>query len=196
MLLALGYLHGEGILYRDVKPDNTLVCSDGHIMLADFGVSKSFERVGKRCEQRRKSDPSSELSRTHTQVGTVQYMSPELWSGEEYSYEVDFWALGVMLHEMITGHTTGIPIEPEVRCDELSEATGQLVGELLNPAIDQRLGMGDDGLRCVKTHAYFEGMEWTVLLSRSQPGPIRVSKLTVGNDRTTLIDAASFGRPQ
>lgn len=63
VLMALGYLHGEGILYRDVKPDNTLVCSNGHILLADFGVSKSAERVGGRNDPR-----SAELSRSNTQV--------------------------------------------------------------------------------------------------------------------------------
>ena len=54
----------------------------------------------------------------------MQYMSPEVMSGEAYSFEVDFWALGVMLHEIITGHTIGLPMEPEVRTGELGRSRG------------------------------------------------------------------------
>ena len=128
-------------------------------------------------------------------MGTVQYMSPEVMSGEAYSFEVDFWALGVMLHEIITGHTIGLPMEPEVRTGELAEPTASLTLALLNSSIDQRLGVGNDGFQQIQAHAYFDGIDWEALLLRPEPGPIRVDRLTLSHgSQTPLIDAESLGR--
>lgn len=86
---ALGYAHRQGIVHRDVKPDNIFVLQNGNIKVADFGIAKMI----------RVSD------RTHTDVimGTPNYIAPEVILGRPYDHRVDIFALGVTLYEMLSG---------------------------------------------------------------------------------------------
>jgi serum/glucocorticoid-regulated kinase 2 len=88
IFLALEFLHGKKILYRDLKPENVLLDNDGHIRLCDFGLSKEGIDL-----------PNG----TKTFCGTPEYIAPELLSGEEYSHPVDWWAFGVFLYELVVG---------------------------------------------------------------------------------------------
>ncbi|XP_055532144.1 serine/threonine-protein kinase S6KL [Wyeomyia smithii] len=85
--LALDFLHQAGIIYRDLKPENVLLDQDYHISLIDFGLSKWLS-IG---------------SRTKTLCGTLQYMAPEILSGEPYGHAIDWWAMGVLACRMYTG---------------------------------------------------------------------------------------------
>lgn len=86
---ALGYAHRQGIVHRDVKPDNIFVLQNGNIKVADFGIAKMI----------RVSD------RTHTDViiGTPNYIAPEVILGRPYDHRVDIFALGVTMYEMLSG---------------------------------------------------------------------------------------------
>lgn len=86
---ALGYAHRQGIIHRDIKPDNIFILQDGNIKIADFGIAKMI----------RMSD------RTHTDVimGTPNYIAPEVIRGEPYDHRVDIFALGVTIYEMLAG---------------------------------------------------------------------------------------------
>ena len=82
------YIHSKGIVYRDLKPENVLLDIDGHIKLADFGLSKVL---------------SSAISLTHSFCGSPEYMSPEMLMGTGHGFGVDYYSLGAILFEMLTG---------------------------------------------------------------------------------------------
>ncbi|GBF65673.1 serine/threonine-protein kinase [Trichophyton mentagrophytes] len=82
---ALHYIHGQGIVHRDVKPDNILLDSEGHVHLADFNVASDFK-------------PSKPLT---SRSGTMAYLAPEVFQGGGYLSNVDWWSLGVTFYECI-----------------------------------------------------------------------------------------------
>lgn len=86
--MALGYLHSSKIIYRDLKPENILLNNDGYILLADFGLAKIKENEGE--------EPNSFC-------GTPEYLSPEMIVGSGHDHTLDWWALGILLYEMIIG---------------------------------------------------------------------------------------------
>mmetsp|Transcript_83575 Transcript_83575/g.115297 ORF Transcript_83575/g.115297 Transcript_83575/m.115297 type:complete len:234 (+) Transcript_83575:706-1407(+) len=88
--LALGHLHKANILYRDLKPENILINNDGYIMLADFGLAKVLA-----------TDPGA--AEPNSFCGTPEYLSPEMIEGTGHDHTIDWWALGVLIYEMIIG---------------------------------------------------------------------------------------------
>ncbi|CAO3682576.1 unnamed protein product [Rhizopus stolonifer] len=94
ILQGLEVLHSHGIVYRDLKPENVLIRQDGHIVLTDFGLSKIFT-------QRDMDEEGIPL--TQTFCGTAEYLAPEVLLGESYTFVVDFWSLGTLLFEMLSG---------------------------------------------------------------------------------------------
>lgn len=81
------YLHENNTIYRDLKPENILVGLDGYIKLADFGFVKQIQKS----------------ERTYTCCGTPEYMAPEIIENKGYRESVDWWALGIMLYELMIG---------------------------------------------------------------------------------------------
>ena len=99
---ALRYIHQQGIIHRDVKPDNVLLDSEGHLHLADFVRIRQTHLApsGTDCRQNVASEfrPDKKL---HSKSGTLAYLAPEVYSGSGYLNEVDWWSLGVVFYECI-----------------------------------------------------------------------------------------------
>ena len=95
---ALQYAHKSGVVHRDVKPANILVCPDGRVKVADFGIAKAVED-----SEPERPHPSEALTGTGSIVGTAQYLSPEQVDGRAVDGRADVYALGVVLYEMVCG---------------------------------------------------------------------------------------------
>jgi len=85
LILALGYLHKElNVIYRDLKPENIILDEHGYLKLCDFGLSKQAEESNTFC-------------------GTPEYVSPEMLAGSGHDKNVDWWALGIIIYELLSG---------------------------------------------------------------------------------------------
>lgn len=160
--LALHHLHCNKIIYRDLKLENILVGSDGHVALTDFGMSKQN---------------SSQNDRTSTFVGTYQMMAPEVYTGKPYSQAVDWWALGVMVYEMIDGRTpfnakNNQMIRNRILSVDLKFSSRfscvavDFVSRLLTKNEVIRLGSGPNGFEELKAHPWFEGVDWDLVAKK------------------------------
>jgi len=87
ILLGLEYLHSKDFIYRDIKPENILIDIEGHVKIADFGLAKHI--------------PSRQKS--YSFCGSPEYMSPEMLKGRGHDKQLDYYCLGALLYEMLTG---------------------------------------------------------------------------------------------
>ncbi|KAG8650052.1 serine/threonine-protein kinase AtPK2/AtPK19 [Manihot esculenta] len=158
---AVSHLHANGIMHRDLKPENILLDADGHVMLTDFGLAKQFD----------------ENTRSNSMCGTVEYMAPEIILGRGHDKAADWWSVGVLLYEMLTGKPPFIggnreKIQQKVVKDKMklpaylsSEAHSLLKG-LLQKDASKRLGSGPTGSEEIKRHKWLKPINWKKLESR------------------------------
>lgn len=85
---GLSVIHHSKIIYRDLKPENVLLTASGDVKLADFGLSKDVSLLD---------------GRTRSACGTYYYMAPEQVRGDSYTFTIDWYALGVLMHKVLTG---------------------------------------------------------------------------------------------
>ncbi|KAG0307620.1 AGC protein kinase Gad8 [Dissophora globulifera] len=179
LMCALECLHGFNVVYRDLKPENILLDYTGHIALCDFGLCK----LG-----------MTETETTNTFCGTPEYLAPELLLGQGYTKTVDWWTLGVLLYEMLTGlppfYDENIHemyrkiLQDELRFpDEVAPDARALLSALLTRDPNQRLG--NNGSSAIKQHPFFEPISFPLLMAKKIQPPFKPSV-------SSAIDTSNF----
>jgi len=167
VLMALEYLHQRDIVYRDLKPENLLLDTRGYIKVADFGFAKVV------------------TNRTYTLCGTPEYLAPELVLGKGHNKGVDYWALGILIYEMVVGHS---PFAASCSSDQMqicrnivsgrvtfpdwvSESCCSIIEKLLTKDTTKRIGTTHEGTRSIKLHSWFAESDWHALLQQNVEVP-------------------------
>ncbi|XP_031625658.1 ribosomal protein S6 kinase alpha-4-like [Contarinia nasturtii] len=178
IVIAIEQLHKLGIVYRDIKLENILLDSDGHIVVTDFGLSKQLNKASK--------------GRSYSFCGTLEYMAPEvIRTTSGYDFGVDWWSVGVLCYELLSGaspFTTDddhgdsnkenkisyrilnvVPPMPNI----IHESASDLITQLLNKEATKRIGTGPAGADEIKAHRFFKGIDWVKLAKKEIDAPFK-----------------------
>ena len=186
---AVAHLHELGFAHRDLKPENILLDTEGHVKVTDFGLSKG--------------DVTDE-ARTNSMCGTIEYMAPEVIRGRGHGRAVDWWAVGILVYEMLVGlppfrGSNKATVKKRITTEKIKfpkhltqEAVSLLKG-LLQREPAKRLGYGPSGGDEVKRHKFFKGINWRQLERCELSSPF---KPTVdGADCVQNFDKEYTGQP-
>ncbi|VDK54892.1 unnamed protein product [Gongylonema pulchrum] len=174
---ALEYMHARKIVHRDLKPENVLISGTGHILVSDFGSAKILDQpvpteIAQLTEGRK---------RRCSFVGTAQFVSPEVLNGEPVQQACDYWALGAVIYQLLTGkhafhdESEYLIYRRVLRLlykfpDDFPKVAKDIVKKLLVFKAEDRLGSvelgGADG---VKKHPFFDGVHWDSITQTEPP---------------------------
>lgn len=161
IVCAVAHLHKMGIIHRDLKPENILLDAEGHVKLTDFGLAKEVD----------------DSTKSNSLCGTVEYMAPEIILAKGHDRGADWWSVGVLLYEMLTGKPPFVQenrykLQQKIVTDKIklpkyltSEAITLLKG-LLQKDPSKRLGSGPRGSDEIKQHKWFKSINWRKLEAR------------------------------
>ena len=177
IVCALEHLHSNHVVYRDLKPENVLLDQDGHVRVTDFGLSRD--------------NVMTDHDAT-TFCGTPEYLSPEMILHRKtksgYGTSVDWWSLGTLMFEMLTGWPPFYDKNLKTMCEnilhlpltfddkfKLSDDTKSIILGMLDRDLNNRLGSGKLGINGVKDHPFYKKIDWDKLMSREIKPPFKPS---------------------
>lgn len=180
VVLALEYLHAHDIIYRDLKPENVLLDRNGHIKITDFGFAKEVSSV------------------TWTLCGTPDYIAPEVITSKPYNKSVDWWSLGVLIFEMLSGYTPFYDTTPMKTYEKILSGkvhspsffqpdVVDLLSRLITADLSSRLGNLVNGPADIRDHPWFSEVVWTKLLAKDIETPYE-PPITAGVGDSSLFD--------
>jgi len=155
LVAGIQCLHELNVMYRDVKPENILIHSDGHIRLTDFGFAKILDTT----------------DRTFTLCGTPEYLAPEIIQGVGHGTSVDWWAIGILIFEMSAGFPPFYGDNPFSVYQKIlhshikfpssvPQTTRAIINGFCTINRSRRLGSGRGGFDNMKNHRFFWGIDW------------------------------------
>lgn len=190
IVLVFAFLHSKDVAYRDLKPENLLISGNGYLKVIDFGFAKCLKNAD-----------------TWTLCGTPEYLAPEIIQSSGHGVGVDWWALGVLIYEMMAGFppfydNNHFGIYQRVLTGKvdftkhMDESARSLISQLLNPDASQRLGCHQAGAKDIQWHLFFRGVDWNALHAQIITAPIipKVSDVRDTHyfgDEVTSVDADS-----
>ncbi|KAH9855573.1 kinase-like domain-containing protein, partial [Lenzites betulinus] len=222
LVLALDELHRRRIMHRDLKPSNVLLTNEGDLVLADFGLTRTFGRpaddqpwrehaywdspspgVDSACTVVPREGATGEsIDVTRQNCGTVAYMAPEVSLGAPYSYPADIWGLGMVFFEILNRR---LPFGIDGR----DQDPGRLLARVLSGVVEVDDDVDVDAhdllymmlekepsrrpsLEQIKAHPWFAEIDWDSLSQRKQPRPIRPTQVV---KPTKEAQEVQFGTP-
>ena len=165
IFLVLSFIHRKHIIYRDLKPENILLNRDGHIKITDFGLAKELKPID-----------AEGKTKTKTFCGTAEYLAPEIIKCEEYDFSVDYWSLGILIYEMLTGNPPFMDknrkalfqkiLNDEPDLSILPDSAKSLIKGMLSKKIKERLKPDE-----IKNHPFYQGIDFDKLLAKEVKPP-------------------------
>ncbi|XP_022916965.1 cAMP-dependent protein kinase catalytic subunit 3 [Onthophagus taurus] len=178
IISAVDYLHSKNIVYRDLKPENLLLDKEGHLKITDFGFAKKL------------------TDRTWTLCGTPEYLAPEIIQSKGHNKAVDWWALGILIYEMLVGYPPFYDDNPFGIYEKIlsgkiewvrhmDPVAKDLIKKLLVQDRTKRLGNMKSGADDIKRHRWFKGIDWQDVIMRKLKPPI-VPKISNDGDTSNF----------
>eukprot|EP00943_MAST-04B_sp_MAST-4B-sp1_P007934 g7934.t1 len=200
LVLALSHLHSKGVIYRDLKPENVLLDADGHVKIADFGLSKVLNDKLLKKGQQIQRVVDIEQAQTFSFCGTPEYLAPEILTRSGHGASVDWWSLGMLLYEMLTGlppwYTKDrrelfrrIQSAPLVFPSHVSSRATSIIRGFLERNVKKRLGSKkQNGVEGIKNHEFFDGLDWDRLFQRKVRTPFAPKRSQLGEADVSNFD--------
>ena len=192
IILCVHSLHKMNCIHRDLKPDNILIGEDGHIKLSDFGLSfipsdKLFPLSNIKNKEISQTEKIYNYNMNNKQiiaysnVGSPDYISPEIIKNEGYGQEIDWWSVGAIFYEMLMGFPPFFSDNSQMTCmkiknyekylsfpkeRKISPEAKKLINDFLT---EPKKRLGFNGIEEIKNHIFFKGFNWEKIREMKPP---------------------------